>query len=119
MNTNRTLMLFHWNPAGIEARAATLRADGWEVATEAEDGARGVRRLLNAPPTLVVLDLSRRPAQSFAVASAIRRYRDIRHLPLMFVGGTKEHAARIQEEFPGAACIPAEMLLTRLRGFDG
>lgn len=119
MNENRTLMLFHWNAAEAEARAATLRADGWVVDVEAEDGSRGVRRLLNAPPTLVALDLSRRPAHSFAVASAVRKYRAIRHLPLLFIGGAKEHAARIQEEYPGAACVPAEMLLTRLRGFDG
>ncbi|MDR3719675.1 MAG: hypothetical protein P4K98_12810 [Bryobacteraceae bacterium] len=115
----RTLILFQWNAAEAEARAGQIRAAGWTVETEAEDGARGIRRVLDNPPTLVALDLDRTPSHSLQVAAAIRKYRDIRHLPLLFIGGSMMNVHRAQEAFRGAAFVVPDMLLTRLNGFDG
>lgn len=115
----RTLILFQWNAAEAEARAEQIRATGWTVEIEAEDGARGIRRILNHPPTVVALDLGRTPSHSLQVAAAIRKYRDIRHLPLLFIGGSMQNVSRAQEAFRGAAFVVPDMLLTRLDGFDG
>ncbi len=115
----RTLFLFHWNAAQAEARAEKIRAAGWTVETEAEDSARGIRRILDSPPALVALDLDQRPSLSLQVAAAIRKYRDIRHLPLLFIGGSMQNVSRAQETLRGAAFVVPDMLLTRLTGFDG
>ncbi len=115
----RTLFLFQWHAEQAEARAAQIRASGWAVETEAEDGATGIRRILDNPPTVVALDLDRSPARSLQVATAIRKYRDIRHLPLLFVGGSMMNVKRAQEAFRGAAFVVPDMLITRLNGFDG
>ena len=115
----RTLILFQWNAEEAEARAEKIRAIGWSVETESEDGARGIRRVLDHPPTIVALDLARSPSHSLEVAAAIRKYRDVRHLPLLFIGGSMQNVSRAQEAFRGAAFVVSDMLLTRLDGFDG
>jgi hypothetical protein len=115
----RTLFLFQWNAAQAEERAARIRAAGWAVEVESEDGARGIRRILDSPPTVVAFDLDRGPAHSLQVATAIRKYRDIRHLPLLFIGGSMLNVKRAQEALRGAAFVVPDMLLTRLTGFDG
>ncbi len=115
----RTLILFQWNAEEAEARAEQIRGVGWNVVIEAEDGARGIRRVLDNPPSVVALDLARAPSHSLQVAAAIRKYRDIRHLPLLFIGGSMMNVSRAQEAFRGAAFVVPDMLLTRLKGFDG
>lgn len=115
----RTLILFQWNAEEAEARAEQIRGVGWNVVTESEDGSRGIRRVLDNPPSVVALDLARAPSHSLQVAAAIRKYRDIRHLPLLFIGGSMMNVSRAQEAFRGAAFVVPDMLLTRLKGFDG
>jgi hypothetical protein len=115
----RTLFLFQWNATEAETRAAQIRAGGWTAETESEDGARGIRRILDSPPTVVAFDLDRSPSHSLQVATAIRKYRDIRHLPLLFIGGSMMNVKRAQETLRGAAFVVPDMLLTRLNGFDG
>ena len=115
----RTLVLFQWNSAEAETRAEKIRAIGWTVETESEDAARGVRRVLDHPPTVVALDLARSPSHSLKAAAAIRKYRDIRHLPLLFIGGSAQSLEQARETFRGAAFVVPDMLLTRLNGFDG
>jgi hypothetical protein len=119
IDMERTLFLFQWNAGLAETRAARIRAAGWTVETESEDGARGIRNILSSHPTVVGLDLDQRPAASLQVAAAIRKYRDIRHLPLLFIGGSMMNVSRAQETFRGAAFVVPDMLITRLDGFDG
>ena len=115
----RILFLFQWNAEQSETRADQIRSAGWNVETESEDGARGIRRILDSPPTVVAFDLDRSPSHSLQVATAIRKYRDIRHLPLLFIGGSMMNVKRAQETLRGAAFVVPDMLLTRLNGFDG
>jgi hypothetical protein len=119
IDMERTLFLFQWNAAQAETRAAQIRAAGWTVEIESEDGKRGIRKILSSHPTVVGLDLDQRPSASLQVATAIRKYRDIRHLPLLFIGGSMMNVSRAQEAFRGAAFVVPDMLLTRLDGFDG
>jgi hypothetical protein len=119
IDMERTLFLFQWNAEQSETRAAQIRSAGWTVETESEDGARGIRRILDSPPTVVAFDLDRSPSHSLQVATAIRKYRDIRHLPLLFIGGSMMNVKRAQETLRGAAFVVPDMLLTRINGFDG
>ena len=68
---------------------------------------------------MVGFDLNRSPSHSLQVATAIRKYRDIRHLPLLFIGGSMMNVKRAQETLRGAAFVVPDLLLTRLKGFDG
>jgi CheY-like chemotaxis protein len=114
----RRLFLFEWNARAAGERAAALGAAGWTVEVECEDGARGVRRVLDLQPAMVVLDLARRPSHSRECAAALRKYRATRRLPLVFVDGTPEEQSRTAAKVRDAIFIGSEMLLTRLASMD-
>jgi hypothetical protein len=115
----RRLFLFEWQAEAAEKRAAALRAAGWAVEMECEDGARGVRRVLDQQPAMVVLDLARRPSHSRECAAALRNYRATRRIRLVFVDGTPAEQARTAEKIRDAIFISSEMLVVRLAGIDG
>jgi len=85
-----TLFLFQWDKTTAQARAKELRAEGWKVDVESEDGARGGKKVLADPPNVIVMDLAKRPSHSRETGNGIRGYKAGRSLPIVFVDGTKE-----------------------------
>ena len=81
------LFLFHWDKNTAADRAEQLRADGWKVEVESEDGARGGGKVLKDPPDVIVMDLSRKPSHSRETANGLRGYDAGRNLPIVFVDG--------------------------------
>ena len=55
-----------------------------------------------APPDVVVIDLSRRPAYGRDIAQALRRYKDTRNVPLVLLGGEPAKVTTIRERLPDA-----------------
>jgi hypothetical protein len=96
------VFLFHWNLAEAEERAGRLRALGYDVELEAEDGAAGGRKIRQCPPAAVVLDLSRLPSHGRSTALALRSSKPTRGVPLVFVGGAEEKVRALQEALPDA-----------------
>jgi hypothetical protein len=96
-----SVRLIHWNAAEAEERAEWLRAAGYAVDYEALDPA-GLRRLREDPPSAVVIDLSRIPSHGCDVALGLRKYKDTRHVPLVFVGGDPKKLERVKELLPDA-----------------
>jgi hypothetical protein len=90
----RTLFLFQWDKASAQARAKGLRAAGWTVCVESEDGARGGKAVLEKHPDAVVFDLAKRPSHSRETAGGIRGYKAGRTIQMMFVDGTDEDIAK-------------------------
>lgn len=95
------IRLIHWNDADAAVRAESLRRAGYKVQYGAIDAA-DLRRLRGAPPTAVVIDLSRLPSHGRDVALALRRYKATRHVPLIFVAGDPEKVARLEQLLPDA-----------------
>ncbi len=94
--------LVHWRAAEAEERAARLRAAGYEVEHAGLDGPAARRRLREAPPAAVVIDLSRLPSHGREVAVALRQHKVTRGLPLVFAGGDPEKVERIRALLPDA-----------------
>lgn len=115
----RRLFLFEWHARSAAERAAALREAGWSVELECEDGARGVRRVLDSQPAMVVLDLARRPSHSRECAAALRKYRTTRRMPLVFVDGAAEEQAKTAAKVRDAIFIGSEMLVVRLADIEG
>ena len=110
----RSLFLFEWNADLAGRRAAALREAGWIVEIECEDGARGVRRVLDLQPELVVLGLARRASYSRECAAALRKYRTTQRTRLVFVDGSAEERAKTSARVRDTIFISSEMLLARL-----
>jgi hypothetical protein len=97
------IFLFHWNQAEADGYANDLRAKGWDVDVEAEDGARGGAAVKLSPPDAVVFYLRRLPSHSRATAEHLSQAKATRSIPLVFVDGEGEALTKIKAKFPRAA----------------
>jgi len=110
----KTLFLFQWDKTAAQARAKLLRAEGWTVSVESEDGARGGGKVLQRPPDVVVFDSAKRPSHSRETAGGIRGYKAGRTIPMVFVDGTEEDIAKTKAKVSPAVFTPSEKLLNVL-----
>jgi CheY-like chemotaxis protein len=101
----RKLFLFEWNKDSAEARAALLRADGWEVETESTDGARGFKRVAEWGPDVVVLDLFLKASHSRESAAALRSRSITRDIPIVFVDGLPGVVEKTLAQMKGATAV--------------
>jgi DNA-binding response OmpR family regulator len=99
------LFLIHWKQAEAEELAKPLRAAGWQVEIEAEDGARAGQRILADPPQAVVIYLTRLPSHGRETAHALRSYKAGREIPILFVDGESEKVEKVRFKVPDAAFL--------------
>jgi CheY-like chemotaxis protein len=91
---SRKLFLFEWNEDAAKARAELLKIDGWEVESESQDSARGVKRVSEWAPDVVVLDLFLKASYSREAAIALQSRSVTRDIPLVFVDGSADVAEK-------------------------
>jgi DNA-binding response OmpR family regulator len=108
------LFLIHWEQAEAEALAEPLRAEGWQVQIEAEDGARAGKRILADPPDAVVIYLTRLPSHGRETAHALRSYKAGREIPILFVDGEAEKVEKVRAKVPDARYLRSQDLQAAL-----
>lgn len=110
----RKLFLFEWNEDSAEARAELLRTDGWEVETESVDGTRGVKRVAEWGPDVVVLDLFLKASHSRESAAALKSRSITRDIPIVFVDGLPGVVAKTLARVKGAVAVSSFELSSTL-----
>jgi CheY-like chemotaxis protein len=122
----KTLFLFQWDKTSAQARAKLLRAEGWTVSVESEDGARlpaviaptrqagGSKNVLQKPPDVIAMDLAKRPSHSRETEKGIRGYKAGRTIPMVFVDGTKEDIAKTKAKVSPSMFTTLEKLVSGL-----
>ncbi len=113
------LFLIHWNEAEAAELAARLRAKGWEVETEAQDGARGGKRIKADQPDAVVIYLTRLPSHGRETADGLRSIKATRHIPIIFVDGKEEAIEKTRAKVPGALFVTSAGLREALASVAG
>jgi hypothetical protein len=98
----QVIRLIHWNADEAAERAERLRAASFEVNHELPGGARFLKDLGQDPPAAIAIDLSRLPSQGRDLALMIRKRKDTRGIPLVFVGGEPEKVERVRGLLPDA-----------------
>ena len=83
---------------------AALARPGRELA-EAQDGAEALRRVLEAPPDLVILDLRLPDASGVEIAGAIRAVARTHRMPFVVVTAYHDAVAALDPKRFGAACV--------------
>ncbi len=97
------VVLVHWKESETKERAARLRGAGHQVDVLFEpDNLAALRRLRDAPPDAVLVDLSRLPSQGREAGAWLRRAQATRHVPLVFVGGKSDKVAQTRRLLPDA-----------------
>jgi CheY-like chemotaxis protein len=97
------ILLIHWKPEEAEPHVAALRKAGHEVRVLDPDGMPALRGLATDLPDAIVIDLGRLPSQGRSVATTLRQQRATRDVPLLFVEGDPEKAARVKTLLPDAS----------------
>jgi CheY-like chemotaxis protein len=110
-----SVRLIHWNADEAEERAELLRAAGYRVDCSLPRGPELLRKLQKDPPLAVVIDLSRIPSQGRDIALALRQYKSIRRVPLVFVGGDPDKVERIRQILPDAVYTAWSRMRSSLR----
>ena len=97
--------LIHWNTAEEDTHARELTRAGHEVDRSPLD-ARTLRTLKTRPPDVIVINLSRSPAQGRDLGVLLRKTRATRAVPLVFAGGEREKVDRVRALLPDATFTP-------------
>jgi hypothetical protein len=95
-------VLIHWKPEEGETHLPALRKAGWTAECLKPDGSAGLAGLRSNPPQAIVIDLGRLPSQGRAVGTALRQYKQTRHVPLVFVGGAADKLETLRRDLPDA-----------------
>lgn len=111
------LFLFHWNNEEAAKLAEPLRARGWQVETESEDGARGCKAIQASLPDAVVIYLRRLPSHGRHTAAYLRETKATQDLPIIFVDGNPEAVQTTKEKVPQASYIPESELFNTLEEY--
>src|SRR5450759_4887893 len=104
------ITLIHWNATEGEARAAQLRAAGFDARLLPPQSPPNLRAIRNDSPDAVVIDLTRLPSQGREVAVLLRQSRTTRHVALVFAGGPPAKVALIRQRLPDATYAEWEII---------
>lgn len=102
MAARKRVLLIHWNAGEARERAGRLEEAGFAPEPFRPRDASSLRGLKENPPDAIVIDLGRTPSHGREVATAIRRQKSTRAIPLVFVAGEPEKVARVRELLPDA-----------------
>jgi hypothetical protein len=94
--------LICWKEDLARERAALLKAARLDVDASPLNTSRLIGRIMENPPSAIVIDLDRMPSHGLAVGVVLRRSASTRQIPLVFAGGAEEKSSRIREQLPDA-----------------
>ncbi len=101
-STMSRVVLIHWNTAEGNERAATLRKAGHTAKVVTPKAAADFRSIATNPPHVLVIDLTRLPAQGREAAFWFRQRKATRAVPIVFAGGDPEKVSGIKTHLPDA-----------------
>lgn len=111
------IRLIHWKAVEAPPRVALLEAAGYEVDYEDRlaDPPALLRDLRSAPPSAIVIDLTRLPSHGLQAALGLRQAKGTRHVPLVFAEGDPEKVERIRNTLPDAVYTSWSHIRSSLR----
>jgi hypothetical protein len=109
------IFFVHWNESEATGAAEALKTAGHTVTCHWDTGKDGWRKLKDTPPDAVVISLDRLPSHGRGVAAGMSDFKQLRSVPLIFVGGVADKVQATRIKFPSATYCAADELNTALR----
>jgi CheY-like chemotaxis protein len=109
------IVVIHYEPAEAASLAERLRREGFDAEPYSHRGAKGFRGLRENPPDAILIDLFRLPSYGKAMGALLREQKGTRAIPLVFLEGDPEKAARVCQVLPDAGYAPLERIGAALR----
>jgi len=101
------VLVIHRKPGIAVERAQRLCSEGLEAVAYPAVGPRGFREIRANPPDAILIDLTELPSYGRVMAVLLRQQRSTRNIPLVFLKGDPEKAARVREVLPRSSCAPS------------
>jgi hypothetical protein len=112
------IFLVHWREAEAEVLAQEIRNMGWTVDWESDDGARVEQRIMDDPPDVVVIYLTRLPSHGRETGHSLVKIMGTQKIPLVYVDGSEAAIDRTRVLLPDAIYTTTEQLDKVLAGFS-
>jgi CheY-like chemotaxis protein len=96
------VLVIHRKPAIAAERAARLCSEGLEASAYPALGPKAFREIRANPPDAILIDLTELPSYGRTMAVLLREQKSTRNIPLVFLQGDPEKAARVREVLPDA-----------------
>jgi CheY-like chemotaxis protein len=96
------VLVIHRKPAVAAERARRLCSEGLEAAAYPALGPSAFRDIRANPPDAILIDLTELPSYGRTMGVLLREQKGTRNIPLVFLKGDPEKAARVREVLPGA-----------------
>lgn len=96
------VLLIHRKPEIAEERARRLRSAGVEAEAYPAVGPSAFRTIRANPPDAILIDLTELPSYGRVMGALLREQKATRPIPLVFLKGDPEKAARVRELLPDA-----------------
>lgn len=97
------VLVIHRKPDIAAERARRLCSQGLDASAYPALGPRAFREIRANPPDAIVIDLTELPSYGRAMGVLLREQKSTRNIPLVFLKGDPEKAARVREALPDAA----------------
>ncbi len=98
----KRIRLIHWNTAEAAQRAKLIDEEEFDVAYRLPGGADAIRRIVNDPVAVFIIDLSRLPSQGRDLGILLRKNKSTRYIPIIFVAGDSQKTEPIKKLLPDA-----------------
>jgi len=96
------VLVIHRKPAIAADRAHRLCSQGLDATGYPTLGPSSFREIRAHPPDVILIDLTELPSYGRAMAVLLREQKGTRNIPLVFLKGDPEKAARVREVLPDA-----------------
>ena len=96
------VLVIHRKPAIAVERARRLCSEGLDATAYPTLGPSSFREIRAHPPDVILIDLTELPSYGRAMAVLLREQKGTRNIPLVFLKGDPEKAARVREVLPDA-----------------
>jgi hypothetical protein len=109
----RVLVIHRYGGRGVVSER--LRAEGFEAEDYPAIGAKGLRGIRANPPDAILIDLTDLPSYGRYMGAMLREQKGTRMIPLVFLEGDPEKAARVRQMLPDAGFARWPRIGTALR----
>jgi len=96
------IRLIHWKPSEIQEQISRLSGNGFMLNSDLFKGPEDFKKLRENPPDVIIIDLNRLPLQGRDIGITLRKYKDTRYVPLVFIEGDKIKTGKVKSLLPDA-----------------
>jgi CheY-like chemotaxis protein len=105
----------HWNAAEADEYIEKLRNQGFDVEYDERPNSHHFAEWRTTPPDLFLIDLTRLPSHGREAGVALRNYKALRTVPIVFLDGEPEKAEQVKQILPDAIYVQAAKLVPTLK----